>query len=132
MYQGDRADITMPITGGENGAVAANRIIIMDGAVASNGKVSTASARGFAGITLEATDQKGYAPVRTSGVAKVRVGVGGSTAGLLCASDATGQGVTITPGGAAPADKQVVGVWLETRAAGELADVRIQPMLTTV
>lgn len=127
-YTGDRSDITVPITGGASGAVAANRIIIADAANPGSGKLSTAAARGLIGVTLEVTDTNGYAPVRTKGIAKVIVGSGGVTAGDNLASDSTGQAVTIAP--TTPGTvKQVAGVALNTAAAGALVDMLIQPML---
>ncbi|MBC8138136.1 MAG: hypothetical protein H8F28_19830 [Fibrella sp.] len=120
---------TFPITGGALGAVGKNLIIVADGANPGNGKVSTASALGIVGVTLEKTDTNGYAAVQTSGVADILVGAGGVAAGNLVTSDADGKAVAIVPANAGASVKQVAGVALTTVAANGVAQVLLQPQL---
>jgi hypothetical protein len=120
---------TFPITGGASGAVAANTIVVADAANPGSGKQSTAAARGFLGVTVDATDTKGYAAVRVAGTTKIRVGAGAITAGDLIASDANGNAVTqaVVASAAAQNAKQVVGVALASSVAGALVETLIQP-----
>lgn len=80
-----------------------------------------------AGVVLENVDAakvttgKVIANVRMMGIAPVKVGVGGVTRGTFVATDATGQCTT------AAATHQVVGLALETGAAGDIIDVLLTP-----
>lgn len=129
MIQGDRSEITMPVTGGADGAIAANLIMSHDAANPGNAKPSTAAQTKFIGVSLQATDTKGYAPIRTQGIVQIRVGAGGAVAaGDYIAADADGKAVTIVP--AVPGTvKMVVGLCLTGGAAGALCDVLLQPHL---
>lgn len=122
------SEITLPITSGASGAVAAHLIIVADGSNAGNGKVSTAAAQGFVGVTTEVTDTLGYTTVRTRGIARVRAG-GTVVAGNQIASDAVGKGVAITPAASGASVKQVAGTALSSCANGELFDLLINPQL---
>lgn len=128
--QGDRSDITLPVTGGAAGAVAAYVILVADPAIAGNAKLSGAAGVGFVGVTKELTDTLGYAAVRTAGIARVRVGATTVTAGDQVASDASGLATTQAVAASGAAVKQIVGVALNTATTGTLVDVLLQPKFT--
>lgn len=75
-----------------------------------------------AGVLMENVDAakvatgKVIANVRMLGIAPVKVGSGGVTRGTYVGTDATGQAITAASG-------QVVGLALESGAAGDIIDV---------
>lgn len=98
----------------------------------ANWAVTVTPAAGAAcpGVIMENVDAakvttgKVIANVRVLGIAPVKVGTGGITRGAQVATDATGQAV------AAASTNNVLGVALETGAAGDIVDVLITPMGT--
>lgn len=128
--QGDRSDITLPVTGAAASPVAFGIILVADVANPGNAAVSGAAANAFVGVTLDPTDQLGYAPVRTKGIAQVLSG-GAVAAGDQVASNANGKGVSQVVAASGAGVKQIVGVALSSAAAADiLIDVLIQPKYT--
>lgn len=119
--------ITMPF----DAAAGAFRIVMASGTNAGNAAVSTASALGFIGVTVEPSSAGASlsAAVATAGVVQIVAG-GSITAGNLVESNSTGAAVARTPAASGSAVKQIVGVALNTAASGALVDVLIQPQLT--
>lgn len=80
-----------------------------------------------AGVIMENVDAakvatgKVIANVRVMGIAPVKVGAAGVTRGTHVTTDATGQAIT------AASTHQVVGLALETGAAGDIIDVLLTP-----
>lgn len=83
-----------------------------------------------AGVLMENVDAakvatgKVIANVRMMGIAPVKVGSGGVTRGTYVMTDATGQAITAT---GTPTTNQIVGLALETGAAGDIIDVLLTP-----
>ncbi len=129
--QGTSGRRTVLITGALTTPVLANRIIVADlnAGNVGNGALSAANQVGFLGVTLEATDRLGYAPIQHRDVVLITAGAGGVTAGQYVVSDATGNAVPIA---AAAQNKQVVGLALTTALAGNPADVLLQPFQTAL
>lgn len=126
--QGPNGDQTYPIDSGASGDVAANVIVYMSSANAGNAAVAGANQTGVFGVTMEQTDTNGYANVRRQGVAQVTVGTGGVVAGNFVASDASGHAVAVTPHAAGGGTLTgIIGIAQNTVAAGNLADVLINP-----
>ena len=130
MIQGDRGDITLPLTNGAASPVAMGIIIVADAANPGNGAVSGASQNGFVGVVLDPTDQLGYATIRTRGIAQVLAGAA-VAAGDQIASNGAGKGITQAVAASGAAVKPIIGVALSSAAAADVfIDVLIQPKYT--
>lgn len=128
--QGFQTVRTYAIDGGANGAVAANKIVAMSGVNAGNALVATAGLLGVFGVTMEATDTNGYAPVQVLNGSVAQINSGGAiTAGNFVRSNGTGDAVTLTPAAAGAGTlKGVLGI-AQTSVTGAnlLVDVMLLP-----
>jgi hypothetical protein len=114
--------------------IVKNNIMAVSGVHAGNVLLSTAGLLGFVGVSLETPDAKGELAVQISGIAQITADADGVTAGNLIASSAAGLADAVTPNATADSGTltQIVGVALNTAAAGTLVDVLIQPSIAYV
>lgn len=130
MLQGDRSDITLPITGSATTPVPSGIIVVADAANPGNAAVSTAAQNGFVGVTIDDTGKNGYTTVRTKGIVQIRTGAA-VAAGDQVASNANGKAVPQTVAASGAGVKQIVGVALTSAATADvLVDVLLQPKYT--
>ncbi len=108
--------------------VAANTILVAS-ATAGSLAVAGLYAGKFIGVNTEATDTNGYAFVQTIGTVQVRVGAVAVVAGDRITSDASGLALATGASASGTILKQIIGIAMNSAAAGALVDVFLQPDL---